>query len=229
MVWQAAETHPPRPGEITLSHRGILFLDEVAEFNGRILEILRQPVEEGIIHISRQRGTYAFPADMIVIMALNPCPCGYYGYEHLKECICRDSEVQRYRKRISGPLLDRMDIRIRITPPDYEALIESNTTEKISAEIRGQVIAARHRQQERLSAYGWSTNSNITTKQSQQLLATDTEGELLLRDLFAKFHISARAYYRILKVARTIADLNDCEKIQAMHIAEAANYRGIDF
>lgn len=216
----------PKPGEITLSHKGILFLDEAAEFSNRVLEILRQPVEEGVIHISRQSGTYAFPAKMIVIMALNPCPCGYNGYEERKECLCSEGELQRYRKKISGPLSERMDVHIRVTPPEYDELTSKNKTGITTAEAKEIVCAARNRQFERLHTYGWQTNSEITAQAMQELLRVDKAGEILLRNIFTNFHISARTYHRILKVARTIADLEECDIIASDHIAEAAGYRG---
>lgn len=214
----------PRPGEISLAHRGVLFLDEFPEFDPRVLEVLRQPLEDKIVTISRATGSYSFPANFMLVAAMNPCPCGYYG-DPTHHCTCSEYAIQRYQKRISGPLLDRIDIQINVPRVEYDKL-SSDTVGEPSEVIRGRVEAARERQRVRFAnAKGISCNAEMAPAEIRQYCRLDADGEKLVRNVMTHYNISARAYHRLLKLARTIADLDNSENILPGHIAEAIQYR----
>ncbi len=213
----------PRPGEISLAHRGILFLDEMPEFNRRVLEVLRQPMEDKQVTISRAQGSLTFPANFTLIAAMNPCPCGYYG-DPERSCTCSLGAIQRYRQRISGPLLDRIDLHIEVPRLPYEKLKGLERGEPSSA-IRARIEAARRRQAERLGALGLVTNSEMGPGEIHEFCRLDGEGERLMRAAMRQMQLSARGYHRVLKVARTIADLEGAAAILSHHLAEALQYR----
>lgn len=213
----------PRPGEISLSHRGVLFLDELPEFGQNVLEVLRQPLEDKTVTISRAQGTITYPANFMLVAAMNPCPCGYYG-DPTRECSCTSTAIMRYQKRISGPLLDRIDIHVEVPRIDYEKLADKRKTED-SASIRVRVQSARERQLRRLEGTRLTCNAEMGPAEVRDLCVVDLSGEKLLKAATQQLHLSARAYHRVLKLARTIADLAESEMIQANHIAEAIQYR----
>jgi len=213
----------PRPGEVSLSHRGVLFLDELPEFGHNSLEALRQPVEDRIVTISRAQGSLTFPANFMLVAALNPCPCGYHG-DPVKECNCPPSLVSRYQKRISGPLLDRIDIFVEVPRIEYEKLAEAKPGES-SAAVRARVDGARLLQQQRFRGSKLACNADMTAVEVKDCCAVDASGQALLRAAMKQLCLSARAFHRILKLARTIADLAGAESIQAAHLAEAIQYR----
>ena len=217
----------PQPGEISLANNGVLFLDEVPEMQRHTLEILRQPMEDREITISRARSSVSFPANFMLVAAMNPCPCGYYNHPD-RECVCREGEVRKYLNKISGPLMDRIDIHIEVLPVPYNELTNDRRGES-SAEIRKRVMAARKIQEARYAAYpGIHCNAQMTTKLLQQYCSLDQRGHEALHNAMRRLGLSARAYDRILKVARTIADLDGAENIQYEHLAEAINYRSLD-
>lgn len=215
-----------RPGEISLAHRGVLFLDELPEFPKAILESLRQPLESGVVHVARAKGTVAFPAKFCLISAMNPCPCGYYGdADH--PCVCSASDIARYQKKISGPLLDRIDLQINVTRVHVPELRAGQADEKPqSPEIRAAVERARAIQKQRFAKAGIPilTNSEMTSAQTEKLINLDGSGESFL-NLIADKQLSARAYFRLLKTARTIADLEESATVSNNHLAEAFGYR----
>ncbi len=213
----------PRPGEISLAHRGILFLDEMPEFNRRVLEVLRQPMEDKQVTISRAQGSLTFPANFTLIAAMNPCPCGYYG-DPERACTCSLGAIQRYRQRISGPLLDRIDLHIEVPRLPYEKLRGLDRGES-SAAIRARIEVARVRQAERLRPHGMVTNSEMGPGEIHEFCRLNGEGERLMRAAMRQMQLSARGYHRVLKVARTIADLDGAGEIQPHHLAEALQYR----
>ncbi len=219
----------PKPGEISLAHRGVLFLDEFPEFGTRVLEVMRQPMEDKVVTISRAKGSLTFSANFQLIAAMNPCPCGYYG-DSLKPCTCAPMVVTKYQKRISGPLLDRIDIHIEVPRVDYEKL-SSNRTSESSESIRKRVQAARGIQNQRFSASanGKSAdivcNADMRIAEIRQFCQLQDEGQSLMRAAMSQLQLSARAYHRILKLARTIADLAGSENIQSAHLGEALQYR----
>ncbi len=214
----------PKPGEISLAHRGVLFLDELPEFDSRSLETLRQPLEgRRQVTISRAMGTLTFPANFILIAAMNPCPCGYYG-DPVRECTCSPSMVSRYQRRISGPLLDRFDIHIEVPRVDYEKLTDERLGEP-SAVVRSRVEAARERQRQRFAGTELTSNADMGPAEVRQFCIVDEGGKNLLRAAMQQLQMSARAYHRVLKVARTIADLAGSECIKTSHLAEAIQYR----
>jgi magnesium chelatase family protein len=213
----------PRPGEISLAHRGVLFLDEMPEFNRRVLEVMRQPLEDKQVTISRAQGSLTFPANFTLCAALNPCPCGYYG-DPERACTCSLGMIQRYRKRISGPLLDRIDINIEVPRVDYEKLTSTVQTES-SASIRARVEMARGRQQRRFAGTGLTTNADMGPAEIREYCILQPAGQALIRSAMRQMHLSARAYHRVLKVSRTIADLADEDLIETHHLAEALQYR----
>lgn len=215
----------PRPGEVTLAHRGVLFLDELPEFPRSVLEVLRQPLEDRAVHISRVNASFTYPADFILIAAMNPCPCGYLG-DPDHECTCTDGEIQRYRRRISGPLLDRIDLHVSVQRPRYSELTAEIRAEP-SAAIAARVAAARDIQRERLARWHMHTNAEMGHSQLKETCRLVPEASGLLRAVFEKLHLSARSYDRIIKVARTIADLAGSENIDAAHIAEAVSLRNM--
>lgn len=213
----------PRPGEISLAHRGVLFLDEFAEFPRVSLENLRQPLEDGLVTVSRAAGTLQFPAKFILVAAMNPCPCGY-ATDASRQCVCSPAQIANYQKKISGPLLDRIDLHIEVPRLKFEKLIDERPAEK-STTIRRRIQAARDRQAVRFVGLATVTNAEMAGRQVKDFCAVDEISQELLRSAVNQLHLSARAYHRILKVARTIADLTASEKIEAAHIAEALQYR----
>ncbi|NMC41301.1 MAG: YifB family Mg chelatase-like AAA ATPase, partial [Bacteroidales bacterium] len=217
----------PQPGEISLAHNGVLFLDELPEFRRTVLEVLRQPLEDRVITISRAKFTVDYPANFQLIASMNPCPCGYHNHPE-KDCSCSPGMVQKYLSRISGPLLDRIDIHIEVVPVKYDKLSGNLNAEK-SADIRERVIKARNIQAERYAGYqGIYTNSQITPALQRRFCYLNEAGSRLLKTAMDVRGLSARAFDRILKVARTIADLEESDNIESNHIAEAINYRNLD-
>jgi magnesium chelatase family protein len=217
-------THP-RPGELSLAHHGILFLDEFAEFPRHVLEMIRQPLEEGQVAVSRAKGTLRFPARFILIAAMNPCPCGYFGTS-MRRCRCTPTQIERYMAKISGPLMDRMDIHIDVPPVEFRKL-RSQRSGDGSAQIRLQVQRARDIQRRRFN-HSFMTNAAMGHKQVEQFCSLDSTSEMMLRQAMTEFALSARAHDKICKVARTIADLEESESIQPAHLAEAIGYRKLD-
>jgi magnesium chelatase family protein len=215
--------HWPRPGEISLSHRGVLFLDELPEFGHSLLETLRQPLEDRVITISRAHGSVTFPANFMLVGAMNPCPCGYYG-DSLRPCTCPPGLVSRYQRRISGPFIDRVDIFIEVPHIDYEKLTGTGSGEKSEA-VQTRVKAARSRQQERFHSTRLTCNADMTPAEVREFCQAEEPAQSLLKTAMNQLYLSARAFHRILKLARTIADLEKTETIQAHHVAEAIQYR----
>jgi magnesium chelatase family protein len=213
----------PRPGEISLAHRGVLFLDEFAEFPRQVLENLRQPLEDGIIHVSRAANNLSFPAKFVLIAASNPCPCGYLGDQE-KNCICSGSQIINYKKKISGPILDRIDLHIEVPKIKFEKLTSSDAAES-SATIKARVEKARQAQRERFKDTNLITNSEMSSEAVKKFCQVDNASTNLLHRAVDQMHLSARGYFRILKLARTIADLASHEKILTAHLAEALQYR----
>ncbi|MBV6397020.1 MAG: Competence protein ComM [Anaerolineales bacterium] len=215
----------PKPGEISLAHRGVLFLDEFPEFGSRVLEVMRQPMEDKVVTISRAKGSLTFSANFQLIAAMNPCPCGYYG-DSQKPCTCAPVVVTKYQKRISGPMLDRIDIHIEVPRVDYEKLSGDRLGESSEA-VCARVQAARDIQQKRFSNSNSEIicNADMRVGEIRQFCALQDEGQSLMRAAMSQMNLSARAYHRILKLARTIADLAGSEEIQSTHLAEALQYR----
>jgi magnesium chelatase family protein len=216
----------PRPGEISLAHNGVLFLDELPEFKRRVLEVLRQPMEEGRITISRARHSVDFPARFLLVASMNPCPCGYRN-DPVRECTCSPSDVYRYLGRISGPLLDRIDLHLDVSPVSV-ADLETAGHGDSSKTIRLRVTAAAERQSSRSEGTPRRWNSDLSPELLRRTCRPDSQGSNLLRTAVGRFGLSARAYYRILKVSRTIADLSQSESIRHEHVAEAIQYRVSD-
>jgi magnesium chelatase family protein len=218
----------PQPGEISLAHNGVLFLDELPEFKRTVLEVMRQPMEERKVTISRAKMTLEFPANFMLIASMNPCPCGYYNHPD-KECTCPPGAVQKYLNRISGPLLDRIDLHVEVTPVAFSELNSTDYKGETSAVIRERVIKARAIQAARYKNQpGIYANAGISSKQLHTVCAIDNVGATLLKKAMERLNLSARAYDRILKVSRTIADLAVSEKILPEHLAEAIHYRSLD-
>ena len=216
----------PKPGEISLSHYGVLFLDELPEFNRSTLEVLRGPLEDGIVSISRVNSSFTYPCKFMFVASMNPCPCGYYGSKE-KECTCTEQAISKYMGKISGPLLDRIDIQIEVTVVKYQKL-ESNNKIESSKDIQKRVNVARQIQRERYKDEKIYSNSELTPKLIEKYCQIDEESKKILQTAFEKLGFSARAYGRILKVARTIADLAGSTQINKSHIAEAIQYRSLD-
>ncbi len=216
----------PKPGEVSLAHNGVLFLDELPEFGRDVLETLRQPLEDGTVTISRAAASLTYPCSIMLVAAMNPCPCGYYGHP-THACTCSQGAVSRYLARISGPMLDRMDIHIEVPPVDFDALSSKIKTES-SAEIRARVNRAREIQNERYKGTKITCNARLDSAGIKKYCALSDEAAAVLREAFDELGMSARAYDRILKVARTIADLSASEDIQPMHVATAICFRGLD-
>ena len=216
----------PRPGEISLAHNGLLFLDELAEFDHRTLEIMRQPLEDRRVTITRASGSVSYPCSFMLVGAMNPCPCGYYGHPRRK-CTCSEKQVRQYLNRISGPLLDRFDLHIEVEPVSFDSL-SAKTKAESSAAIRERVQTARKRQNQRFAGTDIFCNAAIPAGMLQDFCPMDDGATMLLRAVFDKLGLSARAYDRILKVARTIADLDGSEIIRKQHIAAAAQFRSLD-
>lgn len=213
----------PKPGEISLAHRGVLFLDELPEFQKNVLEALRQPLESGVVHIARARGTLVFPSKFSLIAAMNPCPCGYYG-DPEKQCRCSPYEIIRYQKRISGPLLDRIDLQIKVSRVSLVDLRKKKEKEALSPKIKNQIEEARKIQRVRFNNLKITTNAEMSAKQVEEMVNLNQEAEEFLKT-FDKTFLSPRSYYRLLKVARTIADLAKSKEVSAEHLAEAFSYR----
>lgn len=217
----------PQPGEISLAHNGVLFLDELPEFNRSVLEVMRQPLEDRKITISRARFTVEYPASFMLVSAMNPCPCGYYNHPE-RSCVCAPGTVQKYLNKISGPLLDRIDIHIEIVPVPFDK-ISDRTAAEYSSEISKRVIEARAVQEERFKNIdGVYCNAQMTSKLLNKYALPDKSGMQLMKTAMERLNLSARAYDRILKVSRTIADLEKSENVQPNHLAEAINYRNLD-
>lgn len=217
----------PQPGEISLSHNGVLFLDELPEFNRSVLEVMRQPLEDRKITVSRARFSVEYPASFMLVASMNPCPCGYYNHPD-RPCLCSPGAVQKYMNRVSGPLLDRIDIQVEVVPVPFEKISEQRLSEP-SVAIRERVVGARSIQEERFSSYeGVYCNAQMTSRLLHQYAVPDAAGLALLKTAMLRLNLSARAYDRILKVSRTIADLDASPNIEARHLAEAINYRNLD-
>lgn len=214
----------PKPGAVSLSHRGVLFLDEINEFGRGTLEVMRQPIEDKQVTISRARGTVTYPSNFLLVAAHNPCPCGYYG-DTTRECTCTPSMIQRYEARLSGPLLDRIDIHIRVPRVEYDKLLGADRAEP-SAAVRARVQAARARQLARFAGHaGLFANGDMGAGQVQQMCVMSAEAEQVIGLATRQMRLSARAYHRVLKLARTVADLDNSDRIEVPHIAEALGYR----
>ena len=216
----------PRPGEISLAHNGVLFLDELPEFRADVLEVLRQPLEDGQVTVSRVAGSVSFPSRFMLVCAMNPCKCGWYGHPSGR-CRCTEQEVRRYHSRISGPLLDRIDLIVEVPALDYEELRRKSPAESSSA-VKARVNAARERQRERFRDRAMC-NARMEQRELRSFCTLDAEGEALMKAAFDTMQLSARSYDRILRVARSIADLEGAEQIRPEHIAEAVQYRSYDF
>ncbi|WP_397571871.1 YifB family Mg chelatase-like AAA ATPase [Schlesneria sp. T3-172] len=216
----------PTPGEISLAHNGMLFLDELPEFNRRTLEVLRQPLEDGRVTISRAMGSLTFPANLMLVAAMNPCPCGYFG-DPRRQCHCNPMVIERYMSRISGPLLDRLDIHIEVPPVPFREL--SNQTAGTNSEsMKSQVVAAREIQQRRFGKGSLRLNGRMPPQQIRQFCKLESDAESLLKSAMEEMGLSARAHDKILRISRTIADLEASERITASHLSEAINYRTLD-
>ncbi|MDD5127718.1 MAG: YifB family Mg chelatase-like AAA ATPase [Dehalococcoidales bacterium] len=215
--------HFPKPGEISLSHRGVLFLDELPEFGNALLELLRQPLEDKMVTISRAQGRVTFPASFMLVGAMNPCPCGYYG-DPVRQCTCPPGLIARYQRRISGPFLDRVDIFVEVPRVDYDKLADNRRGEP-SAAVQARVSAARSRQVQRFRGSRLTCNAEMTPAEIREFCVIEDSAQSLLKSAMKQLSLSARAFHRILKLARTIADLDDPAIIKAHHVAEAIQYR----
>jgi magnesium chelatase family protein len=217
----------PRPGEISLSNNGVLFLDELPEFKRSVLEVMRQPMEERKVTISRAKVSLEFPANFMLIASMNPCPCGYFNHPE-KECVCAPGVVQRYLNKVSGPLLDRIDLHVEVTPVSFDQIADNRKTES-SEDIRERVMNARNLQQKRFAnEKSIHSNAMMPSAMVKEICDINNAGRTLLKTAMEKLGLSARAYNRILKVSRTIADLSGSEDIKIEHLAEAIQYRSLD-
>ncbi len=217
----------PRPGEISLAHNGVLFLDELPEFSRTALESMRQPIEDGKITISRAAGALTYPCEIMLVAAMNPCPCGFLGHP-TKPCTCSPQAAQRYLSRISGPLLDRIDIQIEVPPVEFSALSDRDNTEERSSVIKARVNAARAIQQRRFAGSTTTCNAKMSASEIEKYCVLDDAGRALVKKIFESLGLSARAYTKILKLSRTIADVEGSEQILPVHISEAIRYRNLD-
>jgi len=217
----------PQPGEVSLAHRGVLFLDELPEFPRNVLEVLRQPLEDGVVHIARAAGKISFPARFMLVAAKNPCPCGYFG-DDAKPCTCSAGQIESYNKKISGPLLDRIDIHIEVPRVEYKKLRHPETNNETSASIRQRVSNSRAIQKERFENSRTTNNSEMTTDEIKAHCILDDTSEQLLEQAVNSYHLSPRSYTRILKLARTIADLENEPDIKPQHLAEAIRYKIVE-
>lgn len=217
----------PQPGEISLAHNGVLFLDELPEFKRTVLEVMRQPLEDRVVTISRAKFTVEYPASLMLVASMNPCPCGYYNHPE-KECVCTPTMVQRYMSKISGPLLDRIDIHLEVTPVSFDKLSDAKPAEK-SSEIQQRVVNARKLQSKRFkNTKNTYSNAQMSSKMIKEHCVLNDSCLSLLKNAMTKLDLSARAYDRIIKLSRTIADLENSENIEVSHIAEAIHYRSLD-
>lgn len=216
----------PRPGEISIAHNGVLFFDEMAEFSRHKLEMLRQPLEDGVVNISRVNGSYSYPCDVIFIGAMNPCPCGYYG-SNRNRCRCTPKQIEAYRAKISGPLIDRIDLHVEVAPLEFSEITSTSKGES-SADIRKRVIVARQIQRERFKDTSVKCNALMSKREINEYCIIDNDSRNYLEKIFDIMGLSARGYDSILKVSRTIADLDESKNIQKKHIATAVRYRGLD-
>lgn len=216
----------PRPGEVSLAHNGVLFLDELPEFHRDVLEILRQPLEDGIVTVSRASGSASFPCRIMLVAAMNPCPCGYFGHP-TRECTCTPYSIERYLQRISGPLLDRIDLHVEVAPVEY-ADLSGNADGESSCAILKRVLAARDIQCRRYQGTGIRCNAQLPASMMRRVCRLSPDADRILQSAFERMSLSARAYDRILKVSRTIADLDNSEHIEAPHVSEAVQYRNLD-
>ena len=216
----------PKPGEISLAHFGVLYLDELTEFKKETLEVLRGPLEDRTITISRLNATLTYPCNFMFVASMNPCPCGYYGSTE-KECTCTPETIKKYMGKVSGPLLDRIDMQIEVAPVKYQKLEQKQIAET-SEKIKQRVDKARNIQLKRYEGQKIYSNSELTPKLIETYCELDKPSQKIMQEAFQKLNFSARAYHRILKVARTIADLEEKEKIEVAHIAEAIQYRNLD-
>lgn len=216
----------PHPGELSMAHNGVLFLDELPEFNRQAMESMRQPLEDGTITISRAAGTLSFPCSVMLVAAMNPCPCGYFGHP-THPCICPDGAPARYLAKVSGPLMDRIDIHIEVPSVDFDQLSSGERAES-SAAVRERVNAARERQRNRLAGSGFTCNAKMDTRTTRETCHMTSDAQFLMRQAFDRLQLSARAYDKLLKIARTVADLDASDDIQMEHVAEAIQYRSLD-
>jgi magnesium chelatase family protein len=217
----------PQPGEISLAHNGVLFLDELPEFKRTVLEVMRQPLEERRITISRAKFSIEYPSSFMLVASMNPCPCGYFNHPE-KECVCGPGTVQKYLSKVSGPLLDRIDLHVEVTPVNFDQLADTRKAEP-SEKIRERVVKARQIQTERFKDNeGIYSNAMMSSTKVREVCQINTAAQTLLKTAMTKLQLSARAYDRILKVARTIADLAESEDIKIEHLAEAIQYRSLD-
>ena len=217
----------PMPGEISLAHNGVLFLDELPEFKRTVLEVLRQPIEERKVTISRAKIAVDYPASFMLIASMNPCPCGYYNHPD-KDCVCGPTQVKRYLNKISGPLMDRIDLHVEVTPVSYNELTSDEVASETSKDVMERVVKARKIQEKRFADTSFHSNAQMPSRLVREYCAIDQPGSILLKTAMKKLQLSARAYDRILKVARTIADLGESEDIKIEHLAEAIQYRSLD-
>ncbi len=217
----------PKPGEVSLAHGGVLFLDELPEFSRSALEVLRQPIEDSVVTVSRVHATVSYPCSVMLIAAMNPCPCGFYGHP-TRKCTCSQNAINRYLSRVSGPLLDRIDIHIEVPPVDYDELSGKAEKGESSEKIRERVNKARAIQHKRFEGTEITCNARITSAFLHKICIMSDEAETVLKKAFEKLNLSARAFDRVLKVARTIADLDESEIIESAHILEAVQYRALD-
>ncbi len=216
----------PKPGEISLAHYGVLFLDEIPEFRRDILELMREPLEDGKVTISRVQSSFTYPSKFMLVASMNPCPCGYYGSKE-KECSCTPDQISKYINRLSGPMLDRIDIHIEVTPVKYDALSSERETES-SKTIKERVDKARTIQNERYKNVGIHSNAELNSELIKKYCKLDKESNEILKKAFEKLGFSARAHDKVIKLARTIADLDNEKNILSKHIAEAIQYRNLD-